>query len=103
MSGISLEGSLKELIPYTSFIHVKDVSGAPDHPDFKLAGDGTIDYVSYFKLLAASGYSGPIIAEVSSQLSRVPSYDPLAAARHSYQPLDRAARDAHLTRTWKPT
>jgi inosose dehydratase len=102
MSGITLEASFKELIPYTSFIHVKDVSGAADHPDFKLAGDGTIDYLSYFKLLAASGYAGPIIAEVSSQLFRVPAYAPLEGAKHSYQPLDRAARQAHLARTWKP-
>jgi sugar phosphate isomerase/epimerase len=103
MSGISLEASLKELLPYTSFIHVKDVSGAADHPDFKLAGDGNIDYVSYFKLLAASGYAGPIVAEVSSQIFRVPGYDPPAAARHSYEALDRGLREAPLARTWKPT
>ena len=103
MAGLPLAGTLQAIIPYCSFIHVKDVTGDADHPHFLLAGDGTIDYATYFRLLSRSGYSGPIVAEVSAQLQTVKGYDATAAAKHSYLALARGLKEAGLARTWKPS
>lgn len=91
--GFGLEESLRAVIPYTRFIHMKDVSpGKP--PGFLLPGEGhTIDYVQYFRLLKETNYQGPILVEVSAHIHRLEGYQPIAAAEKSYANLSRA-RDA---------
>ena len=69
------------------FIHVKDTEHAQGKRSFLLPGEGTIDYVEYFKLLAASKYRGDVVVEVSGQVFGKPGYDPLAAARKCYNHL----------------
>lgn len=99
VAGLPLETTLQAIIPYCAFIHVKDAKGDAEHPKFLLAGDGTVDYAAYFRLLKETGYSGPIVAEVSAQLQRANSYDPVFAARHCYDCLSRALASALLPRT----
>lgn len=98
VAGLPLAETLGAIISETRFIHVKDVTGAAAHPQFLLAGDGGVDHEAYFGLLKAANYSGPIVAEVSAQLQRLPGYDAVGAASHSYERLARAASSAGLHR-----
>jgi sugar phosphate isomerase/epimerase len=99
VAGLPLKETLEAVLPYCSFIHVKDAKGDAAHPQFLLAGDGELDYATYFRLLKQAGYSGPIVAEVSAQLQHVASYDPAYAARHCYECLSGALAAAQLERT----
>ncbi len=87
---IGLEDSLRELLPRTRFIHVKDSEGDAAGFQFRLPGEGRTDYVKYFRLLRRLGYRGPVCVEVSGQIFNKPGYDPVAAARKSYTALSEA-------------
>jgi sugar phosphate isomerase/epimerase len=99
LMGLPLERTLRAVVPYSAFIHVKDAEGDAEHPRFLLAGDGTVDYAAYFRLLKAAGYSGPVVAEVSAQLQHLASYNPFQAAQRCYACLSQALESAHLART----
>ncbi len=89
--GFDLETTMREVIPFTSFIHVKDVTLW--HPvRFLFAGEGTIDWVRYFQLIRELNYTGPILVEVSAHIHRLPEYEPVPSAERCYQALS-AARD----------
>jgi len=94
LAGLSLEESIKPLLPYTKFIHVKDSIQDGKKFRFVLPGEGSTDYVAYFKLLQAQSYSGPVVVEVSAQIFNQPGYDPVAAARKSYTALSEALHKA---------
>jgi inosose dehydratase len=91
LRGLELESSLKTLLPHTVFIHVKDAAGEAGKFRFLLPGEGAgqqrTDYAAYFRQLATSGYRGDVVVEVSGQIHSQPGYDPVTAARKSYQPL----------------
>jgi inosose dehydratase len=99
VAGFPLESTLLAILPYCAFIHVKDATGDAAHPKFLLAGDGSVDYAAYFRLLKDGGYAGPVVAEVSMQLQNAASYDPVYAARHCYSCLSSALKLAHRPRT----
>jgi sugar phosphate isomerase/epimerase len=101
LAGLPLEQTLRAVIPYCVFIHVKDAKGDSAHPQFLLPGDGSVDYTAYFRLLRATHYVGPVVCEVSAQLQHAPGYDPLKAARQSYQRLSQSLAEAHLPRQRK--
>lgn len=89
-----LKRSLEILIPHTAFIHVKDSRGTAARFQFLLPGEGKTDYGRYFALLAKLGYRGPVVVEVSGQISRKRGYDPAKAARTSHAHLAPALRKA---------
>lgn len=89
---VPMADAWKAMAERTRFIHVKDGRGKPGAFQFLLPGDGTIDYVELFRLLKSSRYSGPVVVEVSGQLSSKPDYDPIAAAKKCW-PLLRDARE----------
>lgn len=91
VQGIGLEESMSLLLPHTRFIHVKDSSGSVGKFQFLLPGEGRTDYRRYFSLLRQHNYSGPVCVEVSSQISSKPGYDPIAAARKSFETLSTAS------------
>lgn len=84
LAGLALADSFNTLIAESVFIHVKDSKSVAGKFEFVLPGEGTIDYVDYGKLLAASSYRGAVVVEVSSQVFNKPGYDPVAAAKRSY-------------------
>lgn len=88
--GLELESSLRALSNDTVFIHVKDGKGTPDAFQFLLPGEGTIDYVAYFRLLDQLQYRGSVMVEVSGQIFKQPGYDPIAAAKKCYHHLQAA-------------
>jgi sugar phosphate isomerase/epimerase len=98
LEGFPLEKSLRELLPETALVSVKDAKGTAAHPDFLLPGDGSTDYVAYFQLLNKLRYRGFVAVEVSSMIFNKPGYDPIAAARLCYQRLAPAYETAGLLR-----
>ncbi len=90
VQGVSLEESWAALRSYVDFVLVNDAAGDATKPIFLLPGEGHRDYVSYFKMLQRSGYHGPVVVEVSAQISSRPGYDPVKAAETSYAALARA-------------
>jgi len=91
-----LKKSLEAMIDQSVFIHVKDKTGKAVKFRFLLPGDGDIDYVTYFKLLKKHGYRGGVVVEVSGQIHGKPGYDPLEAAKRSYNNLSPAFRETGL-------
>jgi len=87
VEGFGLESSLKELLPYTAFIAVKDAQGTPAKHDYLLPGDGKTDYLEYFRLLKRLGYTGWLGVEVSAMIHTRPGYDPVSTARICYDRL----------------
>ncbi len=98
LEGVSLEGSMKECLPYAPFIHIKDAAGTPDKHDYLLPGDGKTDYVHYFKLLKENGYHGFVVVEISSMVFSKPGYQPLPAVRLCYERMAPAFVKAGLKR-----
>jgi inosose dehydratase len=96
LRGLPLEQTVTALAPHTAFIHVKDCRGTAEKFEFLLPGEGTIDDRAYFALLKSAGYRGPLVVEISSQISNRPGYDPLAAARQSYHHLATVLRNTGL-------
>ncbi len=89
---VPLADSWQAMSERTRFVHVKDGRGKPGAFQFLLPGEGTTDYVELFRLFKASRYTGPVMVEVSAQISSKPGYDPIAAAKKSW-PVLRDARE----------
>lgn len=89
---VPLADSWQAMAERTRFVHVKDGRGKPGAFQFLLPGEGTTDYVELFRLFKASRYTGPVMVEVSAQISSKPGYDPIAAAKKSW-PVLRDARE----------
>jgi sugar phosphate isomerase/epimerase len=98
LQDLPMKETIDTLIPASAFVHVKDTEHAQGKRGFLLPGEGTIDYVQMFKLLAASTYPGDVVVEVSSQVSNKPGYDALAAASKCYNHLADAFVKAGLNR-----
>lgn len=78
--GLDLAGTLRDMLPETAFIHVKDVEVVDGKRRFLLPGEGSIDYVDLFRRLADAKYAGAVVVEVSSQISSRDDYDPIGSA-----------------------
>ena len=78
--GLDLAGTLRDLLPDTVFIHVKDVRLVDGKPRFQLPGEGGTDYVDLFRRLHEAKYRGAVVVEVSSQISSRSDYDPIGSA-----------------------
>jgi inosose dehydratase len=95
---LSLAETTQELLPESVFVHVKDSRGSADKFEFLLPGEGDLDYVEFFKQVRAASYRGPVVVEVSAQISNRAGYDAIAAARSSYEKLAPALKAASLRR-----
>lgn len=92
--GLPLAPSWALLGPRTKFVHVKDCRKKDGKVVFVLAGEGSVDYRAYFRMLNRSDYHGPVVAEVSAMVFRQPGYDPIAAAEKCYRTLATALSQA---------
>lgn len=91
--------SIREALPYTSHVAVKDTVRKESGTAFVLPGEaGTIDFVTLLKELAKGGYSGDISCEVSGMVSGKPDYKPVAAAQTCYRNLSTAFEKADVRR-----
>jgi sugar phosphate isomerase/epimerase len=98
VEGLALDSSLRELLPVSPFISVKDSVGNPAKHEFLLPGEGKTDYLAYFKLLKELGYSGFVSVEVSAMLFRKAGYEPVPTARLCYERLAPAFAKAGIRR-----
>jgi inosose dehydratase len=87
LRGVKLADAISELVPLSAFAHVKDAKGAAEKFEFVLPGEGDTDYREYARRLADAKYAGPVVVEVSGQVSGKPGYDPAAAAKACYKSL----------------
>lgn len=87
LEGLTLEDSLRQLLPVTSYIQVKDSRGTPARHEYLLPGDGQTDYTELLSILRKAGYSGFVGVEVSSMIHRLAEYRPEQTARVCYQRL----------------
>lgn len=98
LQGLDLVRSLKDLLPVSPYIHLKDVEGTLGEHRYLLPGDGETDYVELFRQLRMHGYEGFATVEVSSHIHRQPDYDPIAVARLCYERMSAAFEMAGLKR-----
>lgn len=92
--GLPLKECVQTLIGESVFVHIKDNVKVEDRTEFALPGDGETDYAAYLRLLRESGYRGPVVVEVSAQVSNKPGYNPLLAAERCYEKLRPAFEQA---------
>jgi len=86
--GLEMRKTMEQLVGPSVFIHVKDSVGTEDNYRFLLPGDSReIDYKEYAQILGEIGYQGPVLVEVSVQVSQQPGYDGVAAARRCWDNL----------------
>ena len=98
VQSMDMETVIAALAPYSAHTHVKDERGiAPNH-EFLIPGEGEMDYDRYLTAMAAAGYDGYIVVEISLMVQRRPTYDPLVAAATSYAELSRAFQRAGIAR-----
>ncbi len=90
LRGIKMSDAISELIPLTAFVHVKDAKGTAEKFQFLLPGEGTTNYRDYAKQLAEAKYAGPVVVEVSGQVSGKAGYDPAKAAESCFRSLSPA-------------
>jgi sugar phosphate isomerase/epimerase len=93
-----LADTLREMMPETVFVHVKDTVMDKGKAKFLLPGEGDIDYPELFRQLNSLGYRGCVCVEVSGMVQGQKGYDPIAAARRSYEPLAAAMTKAGIAR-----
>jgi len=98
LEGLPLADTLKQLLPFTACISVKDSAGTAEKPQYLLPGEGKTDYVEYFTLLKQFGYAGFVVVEVSSMIHSKPGYQPVPTARLCYERLAGAFAKACLGR-----
>ncbi len=87
LANLSIEDTMKALLPRSAFITVKDSKMMDGQPRFLLPGDGSIDYARYFGTAKAMKWSGWVLVEVTRQLQIEPGYQAETAARRSYRHL----------------
>jgi len=85
LQNLDLRETLVALKDRTVLHHLKDSEGTEQNFHFLLPGDsGKIDYKEYAQVLHQIDYSGTVLAEVSTQISNLPDYDAIAAAKHCW-------------------
>lgn len=87
LMGLDPQSTMKQLIPFTRFVHVKDAAGTAANPRFLIPGDGRLDYKEHFRMLKKLGYRGWIVVEVSSQIHSKTDYNPVRTARQCFERL----------------
>lgn len=93
-AGYDMAESIEQLVPYAVHAHVKDSTIIDGKVRFLLPGEGTTNYVDYFRLLARAQWGSCVTVEVSQQVFTRTGYEPWEAAEFSFAVLDRARHEA---------
>ena len=96
LAGLGIEETMRQLLPRSAFLTVKDSKLVEGKPRFLLPGDGTVDYGQYFKTVRRMNWQGWVLVEITRQLQTQPGYDGLRAAERSYRHMAAALRNAGL-------
>ena len=96
---MTLEGTIQTSLPHVGHIAVKDVIRLDKGLRFVLPGQGgRINYTKLISLFHQGGYRRDVCVEVSGQVWSQPGYDPVQAAKSSYQHLAAAFTKANVKR-----
>ena len=95
---LTMADTLKSLLPQTRFVHVKDTRMDNARATFVLPGEAGVDYPALLRQLDEGRYAGTFCVEVSGMVQNVKGYDPIAAARRSYDNVEPAFRAARIRR-----
>lgn len=98
LAGLDLVESLDALLPFSSYVHLKDAERDGNRHRFLLPGHGETDYAELFRGMARHGYGGFATVEVSSQIHNGPDYEPISTTRNCYERMTAAMEMAGLTR-----
>jgi sugar phosphate isomerase/epimerase len=98
IQGYSIAQSVEMMAPVTVHTHIKDERGQVPDFEFLIPGEGEFDYVRYLQEMQRLGYTGHITAEISLMVQRRPDYDPLAAAKQTYDVMAQAFVAAGISR-----
>jgi inosose dehydratase len=92
VQGLSLEQALYPLIPLAVHTEVKASIGRAPNQEYMIPGepDTQSDFIGQFRAMAALGYRGYLVPEMSVHVMRRPNYDPEAALRLAYRALTAA-------------
>ena len=91
--------TVREALPYTAHLVVKDAVEQQDRVVFLLPGEsGQFDYARLLRLFYDGGYRGDVCCEVSSMVSGKADYDPVAAAKTCYRNMAQAFRESGVPR-----
>jgi sugar phosphate isomerase/epimerase len=97
---ISLEDSIRTMMPFTSFIQIKDTVMKENKVHFVLPGEsGEIDYSRLLKLAIQEGYRGDICCEVSSMIFKQKDYDSMEAAKACYKNIAPVFKQVGISRS----
>jgi inosose dehydratase len=89
--------SIKQSLPYTAHVAIKDTVNDKGKMRFVLPGEaGTIDFLTLIKTLHAGKYRGDISCEVSGMVWSQPGYDPIKAAQTCFNNLAPIFKQAGL-------
>ena len=95
---LTMAETLKSLLPRTRFVHVKDARIENNRAVFVLPGEAGVDYPALLRQLDEGRYVGTVCVEVSGMVQNAKGYDPIAAARRSYENVEPAFRAARIRR-----
>lgn len=93
--GMGVEETIREALPWTAHVVVKDAVERDGQVVFLLPGEsGHFDYAGLLRLFYEGGYRGDVCCEVSRMIWSQPGYDAVAAARTCRRNMRRAFREA---------
>jgi sugar phosphate isomerase/epimerase len=95
----ALADTLRQLLPSTAMMHIKDTVIEEGKPRFVLPGEGGVDYSALLRQAATDAFTGAVCVEVSGMVQNQPGYDAIAAARRAYQNVAPAFDKAGVSRT----
>jgi len=94
LQGIELKTAWDMLVDDVVFIHIKDTVGDSKKFRFVLPGDGGTNYSEYLQMIRDSSCKADVIVEVSGQIHSQPDYDPIAAAKTSFEAIEPSFKSA---------
>lgn len=96
---LPIEATVREALPRTNYVAVKDAVLEDGKVRFALPGEGDAwDHADIVSAFYDGGYRGDFCCEVSSQIWRAPGYDPVAATKLCFESMKAAFDRAGVAR-----